>query len=181
MNFIFVVGDFGLATSSLAAVDPSDVSPHAVTLEADMTLGIVSLSLKFLFFLTTFFKEVGTRLYIAPEVQSRKRGPRNHSKADMYSLGVRLFRVSYLSCLNCYSCVHLLLQIVFFEMNYTFTTGAERIAVLEDIRKPAIYFPSDWDAHRTRQRESKFMFSRFMSMRFYLMLIICSHHLTLTA
>ena len=97
-------------------------------------------------------------MYIAPEVQSRKRGPRNHSKADMYSLGVRLFRVSYLSCLNCYSCVHHLLQIVFFEMNYTFTTGAERIAVLEDIRKPAIYFPSDWDAHRTRQRESKYMF-----------------------
>lgn len=42
-------------------------------------------------------------------------------------------------------------------MNYSFTTGAERIAVLEDIRKPAIYFPSDWDVHRTRQRESKFM------------------------
>ena len=49
----------------------------------------------------------------------------------------------------------LLLQIVFFEMNHFFTTGAERIAVLEDIRKPAVYFPSDWDAHRTRQRESK--------------------------
>ena len=46
MDFIFIVGDFGLATSSLAAVDPSDVSPHAVTLEADMTLGIVSLPLK---------------------------------------------------------------------------------------------------------------------------------------
>ena len=89
-------------------------------------------------------------MYIAPEVQSRKRGPRNHSKADMYSLGVRLFR---LSCLNC-THVHLL-QIVFFEMNYSFTTGAGRIAVLEDIRKPAIFFPSDWDAHRTRQRESK--------------------------
>ena len=44
----FIVGDFGLATSSLAAVDPSDVSPHAVTLEADMTLGIVLLPLKFL-------------------------------------------------------------------------------------------------------------------------------------
>ena len=41
-------------------------------------------------------------------------------------------------------------------MNYAFTTGAGRIAVLEDIRKPGIYFPSDWDAHRTRQRESKF-------------------------
>jgi translation initiation factor 2-alpha kinase 4 len=35
-----VVGDFGLATSSLAAVDPSDVSPHAVVLDADMTLGV---------------------------------------------------------------------------------------------------------------------------------------------
>ncbi|KAF8148631.1 kinase-like domain-containing protein [Crassisporium funariophilum] len=106
------VGDFGLATSSLAAVDPSDVSPYVATLEADMTL------------------EVGTRLYIAPEVQSRKRGPRNHSKADMYSLGI-----------------------VFFEMNYSFTTGAERIAVLEDIRKPGIYFPSAWEPHRTRQKE----------------------------
>ena len=55
-----------------------------------MTLGIVPLSLKFArLFLDILFKEVGTRLYIAPEVQSRKRGPRNHSKADMYSLGVR--------------------------------------------------------------------------------------------
>lgn len=34
------MGDFGLATSSLAAVDPSDVSPHAVVLDADMTLGV---------------------------------------------------------------------------------------------------------------------------------------------
>ena len=38
--------------------------------------------------------EVGTKLYIAPEVQSRKRGPRNHTKADMYSLGVRVLDVS---------------------------------------------------------------------------------------
>jgi hypothetical protein len=34
-----LVGDFGLATSSLAAVDPSDVSPHVIAPEADMTLG----------------------------------------------------------------------------------------------------------------------------------------------
>ena len=47
-------------------------------------------------------------------------------------------------------------------MNYAFTTGAERIAVLEDIRKPAIYFPSDWDAHRTRQRESKLLMLRLI-------------------
>jgi len=43
--YYYLVGDFGLATSSLAAVDPSDVSPHAVTLEADMTLGTVPFKL----------------------------------------------------------------------------------------------------------------------------------------
>ncbi|KAF8959858.1 kinase-like domain-containing protein [Flammula alnicola] len=107
------VGDFGLATSSLAAVDPSDVASPAAIMEADMTLGRNS-------------------LYIAPEVQSRRRGrgPRDHSKADMYSLGI-----------------------VFFEMNFKFNTGAERIAVLEDLRKPSIIFPTGWDVHRVRQRE----------------------------
>ncbi len=33
-----IVGDFGLATSSLAAVDPSDVSTNLYT-DGDMTLG----------------------------------------------------------------------------------------------------------------------------------------------
>ncbi|KZT71101.1 Serine/threonine-protein kinase [Daedalea quercina L-15889] len=105
------VGDFGLATSSLAAVDPSDVSAPIVQ-DADMTL------------------DVGTRLYIAPEVMSSKGGPRDHTKADIYSLGV-----------------------VFFEMNYMFSTGAERIAVLEDLRKPGIFFPTSWQPHRARQRQ----------------------------
>ena len=40
-------------------------------------------------------------------------------------------------------------------MNYFFSTGAERIAVIEDLRKKDIIFPDDWDAHRTRQRQSK--------------------------
>ncbi|KDQ55313.1 hypothetical protein JAAARDRAFT_37347 [Jaapia argillacea MUCL 33604] len=106
------VGDFGLATSSLAAVDPSDVSPHAVTTDSDLTL------------------EVGTMLYIAPELQSPRRGPRNHNKADMYSFGV-----------------------VFFEMNYFFSTGAERVAVIEDLRRPDTIFPPDWESHRSRQRQ----------------------------
>ncbi|KAG1802496.1 kinase-like domain-containing protein [Suillus variegatus] len=106
------VGDFGLATSSLAAVDPSDLSPSVVHSDSELTL------------------EVGTKLYIAPEVQSRKRGPRNHNKADMYSLGI-----------------------VFFEMNFLFSTGAERIAVLEDLRKPEVYFPRDWEPHRSSQKQ----------------------------
>lgn len=35
------------------------------------------------------YLDVGTRLYIAPEVMSSKGGPRDHTKADIYSLGVR--------------------------------------------------------------------------------------------
>lgn len=93
------------------------------------------------------YSEVGTKLYIAPEVSSRKKGPRNHNKADIYSLGV-----------GSGSCIAMtltkLFQIVFFEMNYPFSTGAERIAVIEDLRKPEVYFPRDWEAHRTRQKES---------------------------
>jgi hypothetical protein len=44
-------------------------------------------------------------------------------------------------------------QIVFFEMNHPFTTGAERVAVLEDLRKPDIVFPAAWRPHLTRQRQ----------------------------
>ncbi|EEB90560.1 hypothetical protein MPER_11215 [Moniliophthora perniciosa FA553] len=69
-------------TNIFIAVDPSDVSRRAVIPNGEMTL------------------DVGTRLYIAPEVQTRKRGPTNHSKADMYSLGI-----------------------VFFEMNFFFSTA----------------------------------------------------------
>ncbi|KAI0666498.1 Serine/threonine-protein kinase [Trametes maxima] len=105
------VGDFGLATSSLAAVDPSDVAPQIARHE-EMTL------------------DVGTALYIAPELQSRRKGPRNSAKADMYSLGI-----------------------VFFEMNYFFNTESERWDVLRDLRLPSIKFPADWDARRSRQRQ----------------------------
>ncbi|EKM52933.1 uncharacterized protein PHACADRAFT_259100 [Phanerochaete carnosa HHB-10118-sp] len=105
------IGDFGLATSALAVVDPTDLIQTPIV-DADMTL------------------DVGTRLYIAPEVQSSKGKARNHAKADMYSLGV-----------------------VFFEMNHPFTTGFERIRVLEHLRTPEIMFPSSWDSHRTRQKQ----------------------------
>lgn len=68
------VGDFGLATSSLAAVDPTDKSPHIGLLE-DLTL------------------DVGTKLYMAPEATTHpsRRGPQDQNKADMYSLGVSDF------------------------------------------------------------------------------------------
>jgi translation initiation factor 2-alpha kinase 4 len=127
------VGDFGLATSSLAAVDPSDCAPNVATFDGDMTLGECPChDLSGQVYVTESIVEVGTRLYIAPEIQQTgRRGPRNHNKADMYSLGI-----------------------VFFEMNYRFSTGSERIAVLENLRKPGIFFPPSWEPHRTRQKES---------------------------
>ncbi|KAH9846907.1 Serine/threonine-protein kinase [Lenzites betulinus] len=105
------VGDFGLATSSLAAVDPSDVAP-SITRHEDMTL------------------DVGTALYIAPELRSGRKGPRNGAKADMYSLGI-----------------------VFFEMNYFFKTESERWDVLLGLRNANVIFPNDWDARRSRQQQ----------------------------
>lgn len=51
--------------------------------------------------LNGFIVEVGTRLYIAPEILSHSRkGPRNHTKADIYSLGVG--SVQYKVC-DCFS------------------------------------------------------------------------------
>ena len=149
------VGDFGLATSSLAAaVEPSELAPHTITVDAEMTLGLSPIS-AFWTRLIIVYTEVGTKLYIAPEVQSPKKGPRNHTKADLYSLGVRLPSTMWNGADG--------LQIVFFEMNYSFSTGAERIAVIEDLRKKDISFPRDWDAHRTRQRQSKILSKIFSS------------------
>ncbi|KAG8892983.1 hypothetical protein FRC00_011245, partial [Tulasnella sp. 408] len=105
------IGDFGLATSSLAGIDPSDLSKTAFQPNLEITYG------------------VGTALYTAPEVLSRARGNANHSKADMYSLGI-----------------------VFFEMCWPpFQTSSERIEVLTKLRLPAIVFPETWQ-DKERQR-----------------------------
>jgi translation initiation factor 2-alpha kinase 4 len=60
-------------------------------------------------------------------------------------------------------------------MNYFFSTGAERIAVIEDLRKKDIVFPVDWDIHRTRQRQSKIFRLSIHSPNH--LLILSSHHL----
>ncbi|KAI0083455.1 hypothetical protein BDY19DRAFT_998561 [Irpex rosettiformis] len=121
LNNIFIdahgdckIGDFGLATFNLDVVEPLD-APHPNFLSEDLTL------------------EVGTTLYIAPEIKMSSHPPgirSDQTKADMYSLGI-----------------------VFFEMNYQFGTAQERIVVLERLRKPEIIFPDDWDKQRTRQRQ----------------------------
>ena len=66
-------------------MDPSELSPMPGANFSDMTL------------------DVGTRLYIAPEILSKRGGSkdRDHSKADLYSLGVSLITVllCQISCL----------------------------------------------------------------------------------
>ncbi|KIJ54354.1 hypothetical protein M422DRAFT_73814 [Sphaerobolus stellatus SS14] len=107
------IGDFGLATSSLATIAAKETSDGTFRpSNPEMTL------------------DIGTRLYTAPEVLgSGSRRSHDHTKADMYSLGI-----------------------VFFEMNFSFSTQSERITVLESLRKPAIIFPSAWQG-RSRQKE----------------------------
>lgn len=46
-------------------------------------------------------------------------------------------------------------QIVFFEMNFQFETGSERIAVIESLRRPDICFPDSWEAKRAQQKSSE--------------------------
>lgn len=68
-------------------------------------------------------------------VSTRSKHHGDHTKADMYSLGI-----------------------VFFEMNFSFRTQSERIVVLEKLRKPEIIFPETWSG-RILQRQSQLIVS----------------------
>uniref|UniRef100_A0AAX7UEW5 non-specific serine/threonine protein kinase n=1 Tax=Astatotilapia calliptera TaxID=8154 RepID=A0AAX7UEW5_ASTCA len=64
---------------------------------------------------------VGTALYVSPEVQGNTKATYNQ-KVDLFSLGIILFEMSY----------------------RPMTTGAERIAVLSQLRGEPIIFPEDF-------------------------------------
>ncbi|EUB61239.1 putative serine/threonine-protein kinase ifkB [Echinococcus granulosus] len=70
-------------------------------------------------------ENVGTIFYMSPEIASKRKTRLVYNeKVDIYSLGIILF-----------------------EMFYRRTnTLMERVNVLNDIRKPKIIFPEDWDA-----------------------------------
>ncbi|CAE7198685.1 unnamed protein product [Rhizoctonia solani] len=107
------LGDFGLAVNAVVPEDHSDMVISRLDAFQEMTSG------------------VGTSLYVAPEVMSRRRkGSRNQSKADLYSLGI-----------------------VFFELNFPFVTASERVSVLTELRHQSIQFPSAWPEARHRQRK----------------------------
>ncbi len=78
------VGDFGLASSRSGVLEHSD-NEDALG-GSDLTSGECTRPWKCL--KSNKDLGVGTGLYIAPEVLHRKKG-QNHSKVDMYSLGVR--------------------------------------------------------------------------------------------
>ncbi|KAJ1652233.1 eukaryotic translation initiation factor 2-alpha kinase [Dispira simplex] len=105
------IGDFGLAIANLTQVDSgSTVRTRQFSLEG----GGPDESLT---------SDVGTTLYVAPEVaQSLKGGgSRYNQKVDMYSLGI-----------------------IFFEMCYPLHTGMERAKVLHDLRRPEVIFPVEF-------------------------------------
>ncbi|KAF7201992.1 eIF-2-alpha kinase GCN2 isoform X1 [Nothobranchius furzeri] len=68
---------------------------------------------------------VGTALYVSPEVQGNTKATYNQ-KVDLFSLGIILFEMSY----------------------RPFTTGAERISVLSQLRTEPVSFPDDFLAYQ---------------------------------
>ncbi|KAJ3151444.1 hypothetical protein HK101_001885, partial [Irineochytrium annulatum] len=107
------IGDFGLARRGGGSVNQLDSMSQSITIEKDdrddpsMTL------------------DVGTPVYVAPELLIKGSQAKYNSKVDIYSLGI-----------------------VFFEMLYPFGTGMQRVKVLTDIRSPKIVFPTDFDAKK---------------------------------
>ncbi|XP_071529690.1 eIF-2-alpha kinase GCN2 isoform X2 [Panulirus ornatus] len=100
------IGDFGLATAAIKA---------KTTVEMISKIDVEESKDSFL------TGQVGTTLYIAPEVMNATGKVNYTKKVDVFSLGV-----------------------IFFEMIYhPLTTGMERVKVLSDLRKPEIKFPED--------------------------------------
>lgn len=102
------IGDFGLATTNLHAMEPGQRDSMAQGESKELTSGL------------------GTFLYIAPEVLSKKGiSARYNQKVDMFSLGIIFFEM--LASQRCYK------------------TTMERYKLLNDLRSPAIRFPASWD------------------------------------
>ena len=63
-------------------------------------------------------------------------------------------------------------------MNYMFSTRSERIVVIENLRKPGIYFPNDWDTRRSRQRRQQALGTMLQVPLLDQRHILCTHHLS---
>lgn len=102
------IGDFGLATTSFLALQQS----HEVPVSSSRTDHIGS----------SHTGNVGTALYVAPELVGKATKSTYNQKVDLYSLGI-----------------------IFFEMCHRpFATGMERIEMLAGIRLPTIAMPNSF-------------------------------------
>ncbi|ESO93561.1 hypothetical protein LOTGIDRAFT_119057 [Lottia gigantea] len=106
------IGDFGLATTDIL------VKPPGSLFDTTMNYSTRSNSMGD----TELTGNVGTALYVSPEVMATGGKFHYNQKVDSYSLGI-----------------------IFFEMCYKpLTTGMERIVILTDLRSPGIKFPPDF-------------------------------------
>ncbi|KAI8816832.1 kinase-like domain-containing protein [Fimicolochytrium jonesii] len=106
------IGDFGLALSR----EDEGGLPKVVLNGMDGSTGSLDPE-------GSFTGEVGTPVYVAPEIVSGH--GKYNSKVDLYSLGI-----------------------CFFEMCYPFTTGMHRALVLRELRQPSITMPQDFEFKR---------------------------------
>ncbi|XP_070151406.1 eIF-2-alpha kinase GCN2 isoform X2 [Polyergus mexicanus] len=108
------IGDFGLATTNI-------LSTLIQTIDADKESQFEKGGSFDIEELGSLTGQVGTALYVAPELSAKTAKAIYNQKVDIYSLGI-----------------------IFFEMTYKpLTTGMERVKILLSLRSKEIVFPSD--------------------------------------
>ncbi|XP_012229735.1 eIF-2-alpha kinase GCN2 [Linepithema humile] len=108
------IGDFGLATTNI-------LSTLVQTTNADKESQFEKGGSYDVEELGSLTGQVGTALYVAPELSAKTAKAIYNQKVDIYSLGI-----------------------IFFEMTYKpLTTGMERVKILLNLRSKDIIFPSD--------------------------------------
>ncbi|KAL6267393.1 hypothetical protein P5V15_000468 [Pogonomyrmex californicus] len=108
------IGDFGLATTNI-------LSTLVQTIDTDKESQFEKGGSFDLEELGSLTGQVGTALYVAPELTTKAAKAIYNQKVDIYSLGI-----------------------IFFEMTYKpLTTGMERVKVLLNLRSKEIVFPPD--------------------------------------
>ncbi|CAH0728599.1 unnamed protein product, partial [Brenthis ino] len=105
------IGDFGLATKVFTGVPIVENNPSAEDVDELLT------------------SQVGTALYVAPELQQSACKVIYNQKVDIYSLGIILFEMFY----------------------PPFTTTAERYGVVTNLRKKEIIIPKEFEENNPKQ------------------------------
>ncbi|XP_031826312.2 eukaryotic translation initiation factor 2 alpha kinase Gcn2 isoform X1 [Nomia melanderi] len=109
------IGDFGLATTNIFSsfVQTMEIDKESQTMEKGFSFGTEDVG--------SLTGQVGTALYVAPELTTKAVKAIYNQKVDIYSLGIILFEMSY----------------------KPLTTGMERITILLNLRLKEIIFPPE--------------------------------------